>query len=188
MQMFAQMKQAKIMGKEMQGFDEGTIGPGLTTDSESLQEIGQVDNQPEDKGTAVDTAILKRSVDVNTYISSQETSRHDHPQYWVDTKKISDSQPSNEAESLPNRSKQAFLYGQVSTRLQFLHVSKEVGTNVKTKLSYFYSTTLQRSQKLRQVEGGALSPVIYRTFETFETETSTSSGRGTTPATLIIAQ
>ena len=99
---------AKIMGKEMQGFDEGTIGPGLTTDSESLQEIGQVDNQPEDKGTAVDTAVPKRSGNTNTYTSSQETNRHGHPQHWVDTRRISDNQPSNEAESLPQQVKTGF--------------------------------------------------------------------------------
>ena len=99
---------AKIMGKEIQGFDEGTIGPGLTTDSESLQETWQVDNQPEDKGTAVDTAVPKRSDDTDTYTSSQETNRHGHPQYWVDTKRISDNQPSNEAESLPQQVKTGF--------------------------------------------------------------------------------
>ena len=96
------------MGEEMPGLDEGTIGLGLTTDSKSLKEACQVGNQPKDKGTAVDTAILKRSVDMNTYISSQGTSRHDHPQYWVETKKISDSQPSNEAESLPQQVKTGF--------------------------------------------------------------------------------
>ena len=54
------------MGEEMQGFDEGTIGLGLTTDSESIQEIGQVDNQPEDKGTAPDWSTAPRSSGINT--------------------------------------------------------------------------------------------------------------------------
>ena len=81
-----------IMGEEMPGLDEGIIGLGLTTDSKSLQEACQVGNQPKDKGTAVDTAVLKRSVDMNTHASSQETSRHGHPQYWVDTKRIPGSQ------------------------------------------------------------------------------------------------
>ena len=65
---------ANTMGEEMPGLDEGTIGPGLTTYSKSLQEAWQVDNQPKDEGKAVDTAVLKRSADMNTHASSQETS------------------------------------------------------------------------------------------------------------------
>ena len=86
----------------MLSFDEGIIGLGLTTDSKSLQEACQVGNQPKDKGTDVDTAVPKRPVDMNTHISSQETSQHDHPRHWVETK-VSDSQPSNETESLPQQ-------------------------------------------------------------------------------------
>ena len=89
-----------IMGEEMSGIDEGTIGLGLATDSKSLQEACHVDNQPKDKRTAVDTAVLKRSVDMNIYISSQKISRYEPPQYWVETKKISDSRPSNEARNI----------------------------------------------------------------------------------------
>ena len=89
-------------GEEMPGLDEGT------TYSKSLQEAGQVDNQPKDEGTAVDTGVLKRSVDMNAHTSSQETSRHGHPQYWVDIKRISDNQPYNEAESLPQQVKTGF--------------------------------------------------------------------------------
>ena len=64
---------ANTMGEEMPGLDEGTIGLGLTTYSKSLQEAWQVDNQPKDEGTAVDTGVLKRSVD-NAHTSPQETS------------------------------------------------------------------------------------------------------------------
>ena len=85
----------------MQGLDEGTTGMGLTINSKGLQEVYQTDNQLEDKGTAVDTAVLRRSVDMNTYISSQENSRHKHPQLCVEARTISDSRPSREARSLP---------------------------------------------------------------------------------------
>ena len=113
-----------IMGEEMPGLDEGTIWLELTTDSKGLQEARQVDNQLRDKGTAVDTAVLKRSVDMNTYISSQETSRHDHP---------------TKQKACRNKSRQAFMYGQVNTGFQFLRVSKEFGTNVKTKILYTFT-------------------------------------------------
>ena len=73
----------------------------LVTDSKSLQEACYRDNQPNNKRTAIDTAVLKRSVDTNTYISSQENSRHKHPQLCVEARKISDSRPSREARSLP---------------------------------------------------------------------------------------
>ena len=45
---------------------------------------------------------------MNTYISSQGTSRHGHPQHWADTKRISCNQPYNEAESLPQQVKTGF--------------------------------------------------------------------------------
>ena len=74
---------ANIMGEEMSGIVEGTTGPALGTD----------------------TAVLRRSVDMATYTSSQETSRQEHPQHYVETRKISNSRPSNEARSLPRQVK-----------------------------------------------------------------------------------
>ena len=45
---------------------------------------------------------------MNAHTSSQETRRQDHPQHWVDSKRISDNQPYNEAESLPQQVKTGF--------------------------------------------------------------------------------
>ena len=90
-----------IMGDEMPSIVEGTIE--LATDNKGSQEAYQVDNQPGDKRAAVETAALKRSFDTN--IHSQETSRCEHPQLWVEVNKISDSQPSNDARSLPKQVK-----------------------------------------------------------------------------------
>ena len=75
------------------------------TNNKNLQEACYRDNQLNNKRIAVDTAALRRSVDTNTYISSQENSRHEHPQHCVEAKKISDSQPSSEARSLPRQVK-----------------------------------------------------------------------------------
>ena len=96
---------ANIMGEEMSGIVEGTSGLALGTDGKSVQEACHTGNQMKDKRTAGDTAVLRRSVDMNTYISSQETSRHEHPQHYVETWKISNSRPSNEARSLPRQVK-----------------------------------------------------------------------------------
>ena len=67
----------------MSGIVEGTTGPALGTD----------------------TAVLRRSIDMATYTSSQETSRQEHPQHCVETRKISNSRPSNKARSLPRQVK-----------------------------------------------------------------------------------
>ena len=128
-----------IMGEEMQGLDEGTTGLGLTTDSKSLQEVCQIDNQSEDKGTGVDTAVLRRSGDMNIYISSKETSRNEHPQHYVEI-----ANPLAKPGACRNWLRQALMSGQVDTRFQFRCVSKEPETNVQTKkFSMFYSITQQ---------------------------------------------
>ena len=58
-------------------------------------------------------------------------------------------------ETCRNRSRQASLYGQVNKGFQTLYVSKELGINVGAKtFIFYYFTTLQRPQRLRQVEGG----------------------------------
>ena len=51
----------------MSGMDEGTARLVLVTDSNSLQEACQTDNQMKDKRTASDVAVLRRSVDMNIY-------------------------------------------------------------------------------------------------------------------------
>ena len=81
----------------MPNMAEGTVE--LATDNKGSQEAYQVDNQPRDKRAGVKTAVLKRSIDTN--IHSQETSRCEHPQLWVEVNKISGNQPSNDAGSLP---------------------------------------------------------------------------------------
>ena len=53
----------RLQGEEMSGTDEVTTRlamVGLTPDSKRLQEVHQIDNQAEDKGTVVDTAVLRR--------------------------------------------------------------------------------------------------------------------------------
>ena len=136
----------RLQGEEMSGTDERTTRlevVGQTTDSKSLKEVYQIDNQSENKGTVDDTAVRRRSVDMNIYTSSQETSRHEHPQHRVGTSKISDSRPPNKARSLPQQVTQALMFGQVDTRFQLRCVSNEPGTIVPTKI--FYSTTQQDS-------------------------------------------
>ena len=140
---------------------------------------------------------------MNIYTSSQETSRHEHPQHRVEASKISDSRPPNKARSLPRQVRQALMFGQVDTGFQFLRVSKELGTNVKTKILCFYSTTPQRPQRLQRVGGGILSQVIHLTFETESTtgshqspvvlitgylDTTTRSGWGTVNNTTTTVQ
>ena len=117
----------------------------LVTDSKSLQEAYHGDNQPNSKRTAVDTAVLRRLVDMNIYTSSQETSRHEHPQHCVEASKISDSRPSNKARSLPGQVRQAITFGQGDTGSQFWCVSNEPKTNVHTKIFVFYAITQQDS-------------------------------------------
>ena len=74
-----------------------------------------------------------------------------------------------------DRLRQALMFGQVDTGFQFLCVSKELGTNVKAKILYFYSTTPQRPHRLQRVGGGILSQVIHLTFETESTISSHQS-------------
>ena len=90
---------------------EGTAGLALATDSKSLQEACHGDNQLNNKRTAVDTAALRRSVDMNIYISSKETSRHEHPQHYVE---IADSLTKPGA--CRNWLRQALMSGKVNTR------------------------------------------------------------------------
>ena len=47
--------------------DEGTARLVLVTDSKSLQEACHTDNQLKDKRTAIDVAVLRRSVDMGIY-------------------------------------------------------------------------------------------------------------------------
>ena len=77
---------------------------------------------------------------MDIYTSSQETSRREHPQHRVEANKISDSQPSNKARSLPRQVRQVLTFGQVDTGFQFRCVSNEPGTDVPTKIFMFYST------------------------------------------------
>ena len=77
---------------------------------------------------------------MDIYTSSQETSRCELPQHHVEANKISDSQPSNKARSLPRQVRQVLKFGQVDTRFQFRCVSNEPGTDVPTKIFMFYST------------------------------------------------
>ena len=97
----AEAQAANIMGDEMPSIAEGTIE--LATDNKGSQEAHQVDNQPRDRRAATKTAVLKRSTDMN--IHSQETSRGEHPQLWVEVDKISGNQPSNDAGNLPKQAK-----------------------------------------------------------------------------------
>ena len=57
----------RLQWEEMSGMDEGTARLVLVTDSKSLQEACQTDNQMKDKRTAIDIAVLRRSVDMNIY-------------------------------------------------------------------------------------------------------------------------
>ena len=148
---------ANIMGEEMQGLDEGTTGLGLTTDSKSLQEVCQVDNPSEDKGTAVDTAVIRRLADMDIYTSSQKTSRHEHPQHRVEPSKISDSRPPNKTKSLPQQVRQALMFRQTDTGFQLRCVSNESGTNVPTKIFMFHSTTQQDSPHVLTDRHGVLA-------------------------------
>ena len=77
---------------------------------------------------------------MDTYTSSQETSRHKHPRHRVEASKISDSQLSNKARSLPRQVRQVLTFGQVDTGFQFRCASNEPGTDVPTKIFMFYST------------------------------------------------
>ena len=47
------------------------MGKGETI-NKNLQEVCHEDNQPNNKRTAANTAVLRRSVDMNNYISSKE--------------------------------------------------------------------------------------------------------------------
>ena len=77
---------------------------------------------------------------MDIYTSSQETSRREHPQHRVEASKISDSQLSNKARSLPRQVRQVLTFGQVDTGFQFRCASNEPGTDVPTKIFMFYST------------------------------------------------
>ena len=57
----------RLQWEEMSGMDEGTARLAMVTDSKSLQETCQTGNQIKDKRTAIDIAVLRRSVDMNTY-------------------------------------------------------------------------------------------------------------------------
>ena len=63
----------RLQSEEMSGMDEETARLSeetarlsLVTDSKSPQEARHTDNQPKDKRTAIDMAVLRRSVDMNT--------------------------------------------------------------------------------------------------------------------------
>ena len=56
----------RLQWEEMSGMDERTARLVLVTDSKSLQEACHTDNQLKDKKTAIDMAVLRRSVDMNT--------------------------------------------------------------------------------------------------------------------------
>ena len=75
---------------------------------------------------------------MNAYISSQETSRHEHPQHYG---VIAD--PLTKPEACRDRSRQALMYGQVDTEFQFRHASKEPGTYVYTKILVLHPITQQ---------------------------------------------
>ena len=127
----------------MSGIVEGTTGPALGTD----------------------TAVLRRSVDMATYTSSQETSRQEHPQHCVETRKISNSRPSNKARSLPRKVKTG-LHAWTGRHGASMLV-KNVEPMYVNKISIFYSTT-PRSQ---QVVGVSFT-------------TTTSSGQGTVTSSI----
>lgn len=57
----------RLQWEEMSGMDKGTARLVLVTDSKSLQEACQTDNQLKDKRTAIDMAVLRRSVEMNIY-------------------------------------------------------------------------------------------------------------------------
>ena len=57
----------RLQWEEMSGMDEGTARLVLVTDSKSLQEACHTDNQLKDKRTAIDVAVLRRSVDMGIY-------------------------------------------------------------------------------------------------------------------------
>ena len=88
--------------------------------NKNLQEVCQEDNQPNNKRTAVNTAVLSRSGDMNNYISSKETSRHEHPQHYVEI-----AEPPTKPGACRNWLRQALMSGQVDTRFQIQRVSKE---------------------------------------------------------------
>ena len=57
----------RLQWEEMSGMDKETARLVLVTDSKSLQEACHTDNQLKDKRTAIDVAVLRRSVDMNIY-------------------------------------------------------------------------------------------------------------------------
>ena len=57
----------RFQWEEMSGMDVGTSRLVLVTDSKSLQEACHTDNQLKDKRTAIDVAVLRRSVDMGIY-------------------------------------------------------------------------------------------------------------------------
>merc|ERR1711867_420812 len=98
------------------------MGKGETI-NKNPQEVCHEDNQLNNKRTAVNAAVLRRLVDMNNYISSKETSRHEHPQHYVE---IAD--PPTKPGACRNWLRQALMPGQVDTRFQIRRVSKEPGT------------------------------------------------------------
>ena len=57
----------RLQWEEMSGMDKETARLVLVTDSKSLQEACHTDNQLKDKRTAIDVAVLRRSVDMSIY-------------------------------------------------------------------------------------------------------------------------
>ena len=103
-------------------------------------------------------------MDIHT--SSQETNRREHPQHRVEASKISDSQPSNKARSLPRQVRQVLTFGQVDTGFQFRCASKEPGTNVHIKNFIFYSITQQDSPHVWTDRHGVLVLFVSKELRT----------------------
>ena len=148
------------------------------TNNKNLQEGCYGDNQLNNKRTAIDAAVLRRSVDTNTYISSQMNSRHEHPQHCVEASKISGSRPSSEARSL---SRQVKIGLHVWTGR---HGVSMLEKNVEPVYKIFYPTTPSsqqvfylttptqhnKPQNSQQAVGKVPSPAVY-------SNTTTSSRR-----------
>ena len=57
----------RLQWEEMSGMDKETARLVLVTDSKNLQEACRTDNQIKDKRTAIDVAVLRRSIDMDIY-------------------------------------------------------------------------------------------------------------------------
>ena len=57
----------RLQWEKMSGMDEGTTRLALVNDSKSSQEACHTDNQPKDKRTAFDIAVLRRSANMSIY-------------------------------------------------------------------------------------------------------------------------